>query len=110
LAATGVGQIIGIDAAGGPASSCATDGNGQCRVTVNSTSAGSLTLTAVYDAVAGGTERVFADSGQKNWIDQDLPSTGGGAGRIIRIAAASMLLGLLLVLIARRRRAIVAVG
>jgi uncharacterized repeat protein (TIGR01451 family)/LPXTG-motif cell wall-anchored protein len=108
LAATGVGQIIGIDAAGGPASTCATDGNGQCRVTVNSTSAGSLTLTAVYDAVAGGTERVFADSGQKNWIDQDLPSTGGSAGRIIRIAAASMLLGLLLVLIARRRRSMLA--
>lgn len=106
IGATGVGAIIGIDAAGQAANTCVTDAVGTCRITVNSAEPGTLFLSAKYDAIVGDTTGTFTAAATKGWIQNDLPQTGNESGGLIRIAVGLAAAGLALLLMAQRRRAL----
>ena len=72
LSLSGPGSIASTDPAGPDASSCTTDANGQCEVTITSGQTGQTTLTASYDAVEGATQYTFSDSALKRWVDVTL--------------------------------------
>ena len=67
ISTSGVGSVVGIDPAGPDGSSCTTDGDGRCQVTVNSQQPGALTLTASYLASVGSAERTVSAEGTKTW-------------------------------------------
>jgi adhesin/invasin len=100
----GVGSISSIQPAGPAGGSCTTDAAGKCRITVNSPTAGSLTITVTFQAQAGPTEQTFTFDAQKSWIGGGIPNTGADSRRLVQIAAGITLAGLLLLLAARRRR------
>lgn len=59
---SGVGSITG--------NTCgSTDANGQCTVTITSSSTGSTSISASYDAVESNTSRQFTNGAAKNWVD-----------------------------------------
>ncbi|MDX2382223.1 MAG: LPXTG cell wall anchor domain-containing protein, partial [Acidimicrobiia bacterium] len=102
--AAGVGAIITIDVSGPAAGTCTTDAAGTCRITVNSSTGGALTITVSYSAQVGDTADTMSALGTKSWIGGGIPDTGSETGPILRTAAGLMLAGLLLLLVSMRRR------
>ena len=101
--AAGVGAIITIDVSGPAAGTCTTDAAGTCRITVNSSTGGALTITVSYSAQVGDTADTMSALGTKSWIGGGIPDTGSETGPILRTAAGLMLAGLLLLLVSMRR-------
>jgi len=75
ISASGTGSITSIvtGTVSTPTSgTCTTDATGSCQITVNSATAGSLTITATYDATQGSETASYSDSGVKTWVAADL--------------------------------------
>jgi hypothetical protein len=102
--ATGTGAIVTIDVAGSTAGTCTTDGAGTCRITVNSSTGGALTISVGYSAQVGDTSDTLGATGTKSWIGGGIPDTGADTDRLVRVGAGLLLAGLLLLLVAIRRR------
>lgn len=75
--------VSGSIDAGGLTGSCVTDGDGQCLVTVNSSTAGTATLTASSSKAIGSNSLASeSDSGSKIWLDADLLKTQCPSGPV----------------------------
>jgi len=74
----------GLASISGGATSCVTDGNGQCQVVVTTTGPDVATLTATFTtSQAVGEARAFSDSGIKTWITYQISLTPETAENIL---------------------------
>jgi hypothetical protein len=69
LALTGMGSITGITPAGPNATSCTTDSNGECQITIRSADPGRSTLTASFDKQTSSTPINLDSSAIKDWVN-----------------------------------------
>lgn len=65
--------------AGGTEADCLTDANGQCTATVVASQTGEISLTATYQASAGGETREISSGGIKRYVDASITITPGQA-------------------------------
>jgi uncharacterized repeat protein (TIGR01451 family) len=75
ISASGTGAITAIatgSVSSPTAGTCTTSAAGSCQITVNSQTAGSLTITATYNATQGSETASYSDSGVKTWVAADL--------------------------------------
>lgn len=101
----GVGAVVDVTPAGPTAAACRTDRAGRCTITVNSTTAGSLTITARFSATVGASAGDYAAAAVKTWEPPteppkpptngpSLPPTGAETSDVVRMASALLALGL----------------